>query len=83
MIACLPFGVDETFSMAEFKESYLFFLQAHLSKHLKSQLDPPVRDLTFFLIKEVGWFLLSVTSRFWDQRRSVGSPCWLGNVLGS
>ena len=37
-----------------------------VSKHLKDQLDPPVRDVTFL-----------------DQSRSVGSPCWSGNVFGS
>ena len=40
------------------------------------QLDLPVGDVTFFGSKEVSWIPLLVTSRFWDQRRSFGAPCW-------
>ena len=38
-------------------------------------MDPPVSDITFFGSKEVSWIPLSMTLRFLDQRRSVGSPC--------
>ena len=76
-----------------------FCIRCDESKHLKGQLGPRVRHVTFFGSKKVSWGPASVTSHFWikegqlgpcvchvtflDQRRSVGASHLSRNVFGS